>query len=205
MKVLLAQGADARARDDRHRLSEPASAADNQARQTRDQIVSATTGRATSIRRSIRIRRRRARRRSQVSTGRGAAVDPDRARHRRTAGATARGRRPDIEQIGRQGGFTALHYAARDGFAGAACCCSTPAWTSTRRPTAIARRPMVVAIINGQYDLALTLPRARRQSESGQRRWRRAAVCGAQQRVGAAHVVSAADRRLAAEGVVPAS
>ena len=91
-------------------------------------------------------------------------------------GARRRARPSDIEQIGKQGGFTALHYAVRDGFADAGDAArSTPAATSTRRTAGDRSTPMVVAVINGQYDLAIDAARARRQSESARTTtaWRR--------------------------------
>ena len=59
-----------------------------------------------------------------------------------------------IQQIGRQGGFTALHYAARDGYADAAAML-LKAGMDINRPTDGDRStPMLVAILNGQYDIA---------------------------------------------------
>ena len=93
---------------------------------------------------------------NQVSTGRGAPVDPNQPD---INGRRRDGPRPpsDIEQIGRQGGFTALHYAVRDGFAGVARAL-LDAGMDVNAPTDGDRStPMVVAIINGQFDLALAL------------------------------------------------
>ena len=94
--------------------------------------------------------------------GRGAAFDPDdpdipvdqRARGR---GGDPNAPRPlsDIQQIGRQGGFTALHYAARDGYADVAVAL-LDAGMDVNAPSADSSTPMLVAIINGSYDLALT-------------------------------------------------
>jgi ankyrin repeat protein len=154
--VLLARGADARLTTTV--IDYPSrAAADTQARRTRDKIVSATTGRnvdssfdpdppppGTAP--------------NQVSTGRGIPVDPNDPDT--TAGAGRRGgsgpRPPsDIDNIGQQGGFTALHYAARDGFADTARAL-LDAGLDVNVPTAGDRStPMAVAIINGQYDLAL--------------------------------------------------
>ena len=149
------------------------------------------------------IRRRPGRRRCHSRSGeRPAAPAPAAAERRARRGMRAP---TDIEQIGRQGGFTALHYAIRDGYAEAAALL-LDAGMDMNRPHR--RRPIESdarrRIINGQYDLAMTSARARRRSESRQRRWRGAVVCGDQQRVAAAHLVSAADRRIAAEGVVSA-
>ncbi len=109
-------------------------AADTKSRQARDRIVSATTGRAVdssfdpdppppgtapSNVQSARAGQPPAEQ-AQVAraanVGGGGPGDPNEGR--RGGGGT----RPpsDIEQIGKQGGFTALHYAARDGFASTA-------------------------------------------------------------------------------------
>jgi ankyrin repeat protein len=148
MNVLLARGADARLTttviDYQAR-----SAADSQARQTRDRAVSAATGRTVNSNFTP----------DPPSPG---ATPPGQAVGGGGGGGGGRGggggpRPPsDIETIGRQGGFTALHYAARDGFASAATAL-LDAGIDVNVPTAGDRStPMVVAIINGQYDLALT-------------------------------------------------
>jgi hypothetical protein len=107
MKVLIARGADVKAGDDRCRLSARDRPADNQSRQARDRIVSATTGRATNSGININdppppgaagANQGRGRRRVRVGV-----LEPGRACAMRSP--------TDIEQIGRQGGFTALHYA----------------------------------------------------------------------------------------------
>ena len=140
-KLLLARGADARLTttviDYRARA-----AADTQARQLRDKIASATTGRAID-----------------------SSFDPDPpapgavSTGQNIGGRGGRGNGPrprsDIEQIGMQGGFTALHYAARDGLAAVAAAL-LDSGLDVNLPTAGDRSsPMVVALINGQYDLAL--------------------------------------------------
>jgi ankyrin repeat protein len=158
MKALLAGGADARLAttviDYQAR-----STADSQARQSRDKVVSAATGRninsnfdpdppppgATAPGQS-------------VGGGRGAADPAAAPAAGGRGGRGGGGPRPpsDIEQIGKQGGFTALHYAARDGFAPAALAL-VDAGLNVNVPTEGDRStPMVVAIINGHYDLALT-------------------------------------------------
>src|SRR6185295_10755463 len=63
----------------------------------------------------------------------------------------------DIEQIGKQGGFTALHYAARDGFADAATLLIDAGMDVNRRTDGDKSSPMLVAIVNGQYDIAMSL------------------------------------------------
>ncbi len=154
--LLLARGADARLTTTV--IDYPArAAADNQARRTRDKIASATTGRnidstfdpdppppGTAP--------------NQVTTGRGAPVDPNDPDTTAGAGRRAGGPRPpsDIDQIGKQGGFTALHYAARDGYAAVARKL-VDGGLDVNVPTAgDGSTPMIVAIINGQYDLALS-------------------------------------------------
>ncbi len=142
-------------------------AADRTAREARDRIVSATTGRrvdssfdpdppppgtAPSNVQSPRGPDAASTARAG-NVGGGGPGDPNEGR--RGGGGT----RPpsDIEQIGRQGGFTALHYAARDGFTAAAVAL-VDAGLDVNVPTAGDHStPMTVALINGQYDLALTL------------------------------------------------
>jgi ankyrin repeat protein len=165
MKVLIAKGADVKAAttviDYRER-----SAADSQARTVRDRIVSATTGRATNSNTNIDGPPPPAGQAAGRAGGVAAAgAGGGQAAGARAGGAGAGGARgggagamrapTDIEQIGRQGGFTALHYAARDGFAAAATLL-LDAGLDVNAPTEGDRStPMVVAIINGQYDMAL--------------------------------------------------
>ncbi len=62
-----------------------------------------------------------------------------------------------IEQIGRQGGFTALHYAAREGHRSTAALLAD-AGADIDQPTGGDQTPpMLVAVINGNYDLARDL------------------------------------------------
>ncbi|HUE84537.1 MAG TPA: ankyrin repeat domain-containing protein [Vicinamibacterales bacterium] len=159
IKLLLARGADARLTtrviDYRARA-----AADTQARQLRDKIASARTGRAIDSNFDPDPPAPGAPASGQgAAVGRGAAVDPNDPAVAARGGRGGGGPRPpsDIEQIGNQGGLTALHYAARDGFASAALAL-LDAGLSANVPTGGDRStPMVVAIINGQYDLALAL------------------------------------------------
>jgi uncharacterized protein len=149
-------------------------AADSKARQTRDKIVSAQTGRTVNsgfdpdppppgtVAEPGRA--------PQTALGAGAADQPGVARAGVTVGGGGPGdpnagrrggggvRPPsDIEQMGKQGGFTALHYAARDGYAAAALGL-VDAGLDVNVPTAGDRStPMTVALINGHYDLALAL------------------------------------------------
>jgi ankyrin repeat protein len=92
--------------------------------------------------------------------GRGAPCDPndpDIPCARGAGGAAGGGRGPsDIQQIGLQGGFNALHYAVRDGYADAAIALLDAGIDMNAR-TADKSTPLVVASINGQYDLAMTL------------------------------------------------
>jgi len=72
------------------------------------------------------------------------------------AGGGARGP-SDTENIGKQGGMTALHYAARDGFAGVVELL-LESGMNVNTPTAGDKSsPLLVAIVNGQYDIAATL------------------------------------------------
>jgi ankyrin repeat protein len=149
LKLLLARGADVRLTtaviDYRARA-----AADTQARQLRDKIASARTGRAINSNFDPDPPAPGA---AAVGQGGGqGAVAPPAARG-------GGGPRPpsDIEQIGKQGGFTALHYAARDGFASAALAL-VEAGANVNAPTDGDRStPIIVAAVNGHYDLVLTL------------------------------------------------
>ena len=91
--------------------------------------------------------------RGQAISGRGGAAGGRGAFGGRGGGA----RGPSAtEQIGKQGGMTALHYAARDGFAAAAEFL-LEAGMNVNTPTAGDRSsPLLVAIVNGQYDIAMT-------------------------------------------------
>ena len=146
MKLLIAKGADIRATT---RVIDyvQRSTADNAARTARDRNVAAISGRAT--------------------TGRAAAAfdpnDPDTTQGARAGGRGAGGNpngpraMSDIETIGRQGGFTALHYAVRDGFADVASLLLDAGMDPNARTEGDRSSPMLVAVINGQYDLAMLL------------------------------------------------
>ena len=163
LKVLLARGADVRLATTVIDYKARA-AADNQARQTRDRVVSAMTGRTVNS--NININdppppgAAGAAAQPAGRGGRGGQPydpnDPNAANAGR--GGRGGGPRPpsDVDTIGKQGGFTALHYAAREGFADAAVAL-LDAGLNVNVPTEGDRStPMVVAIINGQYDLAMT-------------------------------------------------
>ena len=164
MRVLLGKGADPRLAtnviDYRQR-----STADNQSRQLRDRIVTATTGRATNSNININdpppAGQAGAAGRAQAPAAAAPPIDPAEP----TAGGGGRrgggvpgGPRPpsDIEQIGTQGGFTALHYAARDGHAGAAALLLDGGMDVNMPSEGDRSTPMLVALINGQYDMALS-------------------------------------------------
>jgi uncharacterized protein len=175
MKVLLAKGADAKLAttviDYRQR-----SAADGQARQARDRIVSATTGRATNSNINLNDPPPQAvagaAGAAGAAAGRGAApggrgggrgaqpIDPNDPAAQAGGGRAGRGgggaRGPsDIEQIGRQGGFTALHYAARDGYTDAAILLLNNGMDVNIPTEGDRSTPMAIAAINGQYDLVM--------------------------------------------------
>ena len=69
--------------------------------------------------------------------------------------AGCRGPRPisDIQQIGKQGGLTALHYVARDGFMDAAMMLLDSGVRES--PSAGDRSPSLIATVNGNFDLAM--------------------------------------------------
>jgi ankyrin repeat protein len=166
MKILLANGADARLSTKVIDYRERA-AADSRARQARDRIVSATTGRAVNSNTNIDDPppSGRAGGRGQAPAaarggGSGQPIEPGAAQPaggRRGRGGVPGGPRPpsDIEQIGRQGGFTALHYAARDGYASVATLLLDAGMDVNLPSEGDRSTPIVVAVINGQYDLAL--------------------------------------------------
>ena len=161
MKTLLAKGADPRAVtkviDYRERSAE-----DAKARQERNRIFAATTGRAADNDSNI-----DAPSPGSQPAGRGgqagAGVNPAGVGGGQPAGG-GRGQGPggvrppsDLEQIGRQGGFTALHYAVRDGHAQAVSMLLEAGLDLNLPTEGDGTTPMALAIINGQYDLALTL------------------------------------------------
>jgi ankyrin repeat protein len=73
-------------------------------------------------------------------------------------GGAARGP-SDIQQIGRQGGFAAIHYAVRDGYPDAVNVLLQAGTDINLRTAGDQSSPMLVALINGQYDIALDLLR----------------------------------------------
>jgi uncharacterized protein len=160
-KVLLARGANPKLATTVIDYQERATA-DTQARQTRDRIVSATTGRTVNSAFTFDPPPPGTAPNPGQNVGGGRAgqgpADPNDPNAGARGGRGGGGPRPpsDIEQIGRQGGFTALHYAAREGFSAVALAL-VDAGVSVDAPTEGDRStPMVVAIINGQYDLALS-------------------------------------------------
>ena len=122
VKLLLARGADAAVTTTVIDYQARA-AADTQARQLRDKIASARTGRVVDSNFTPDPPAPGAAAPGQgVGAGRGAAPDPNDPNVAGRGGRGGGGPRPpsDLEQIGKQGGLTALHYAAREGFAAAA-------------------------------------------------------------------------------------
>ncbi len=63
----------------------------------------------------------------------------------------------DLENIGKQGGFTALHYAVRDGDVEAAEVLMEARADINAASAGDKSTPLIVAAVNGQYDLAMTL------------------------------------------------
>jgi uncharacterized protein len=155
VKVLLARGADTRIAtmviDYKAR-----SAADTEARQARDRVVSAMLGRTVNSNTNIDDPPPGAAAGQGGGRGRGGAqTEPGAAV---PGGRGGGGPRPpsDIDNIGKQGGFTALHYAAREGFADVARALLDAGLNVNLASEGDRSTPMVVAIINGQYDLAMT-------------------------------------------------
>jgi ankyrin repeat protein len=87
--------------------------------------------------------------RGQGAAGRGGAAGG-------RAGGGARGP-SDTEQIGKQGGMTALHYAARDGFAAAVDLLLESGMNVNTLTAGDKSSPLLVSIVNGNYDIAMTL------------------------------------------------
>lgn len=147
VKALLARGADVRIAttviDYKAR-----STADTQARQARDRVLSAQLGRTVNSNFDINDPPPPG---QGGGVGRGGQVDPGGAQQ---FGRGGRGP-SDIDNIGKQGGFTPLHYAARDGFADVARALLDGGLDVNVATEGDRSTPMVVALINGQYDLAL--------------------------------------------------
>src|SRR5262245_60282027 len=158
MKLLLARGADTKLSTTV--IDYPARASeDTKARTARDKVVSAQTGRTINSNfdpdppppGTVNPPG------SAVGGGRAAAAEPP---DPNVGGRGGRGGGPrapsDIDNIGKQGGFTALHYAARDGFADAALALLDTGFNINTPSEGDRSTPVVVAIINGQYDLAMS-------------------------------------------------
>jgi ankyrin repeat protein len=143
VKLLLARGADAGLTTTVIDYKARA-AADTEARQARDRVASARLGRTVNSDPDI----------NDPPPG----AAPGRGGPPARGGRGGGGPRPpsDIDNIGRQGGFTALHYAARDGFADVARALLDAGLNVNVVTEGDRSTPMVVAIINGQYDLALS-------------------------------------------------
>ncbi|MGQ0733897.1 MAG: ankyrin repeat domain-containing protein [Acidobacteriota bacterium] len=167
MRVLVARGADLRRAttviDYRERQR-----ADTTARQTRERVAAAAAGRAVRSPdigafndppQTAAALAAEPGARGGGQGGAAAAADPDDPRPGR--GGVPGGPRPvsDIEQIGAQGGFTALHYAAREGFADAATLLLDAGLDVNTPSTGDRSSPLLVAVINGQFDLGLSLLR----------------------------------------------
>jgi ankyrin repeat protein len=90
--------------------------------------------------------------------GAGGALDPNDPPQVGRAGRGGSARGPsDIQQIGRQGGFAAIHYAVRDGYPDAVKVLLEAGTDINLRTAGDRSSPMLVALINGQYDIALDL------------------------------------------------
>ena len=157
MKLLLAKGADPRATtkviDYRER-----SADDAKSRQERNRIFAATTGRAADNDNNIDGPNPAGRAGQPGGGGAGVGGGGQPAGGGRQGGGAGGVRAPsDLENIGRQGGFNALHYAVRDGHVNAVRL-MLEAGVDRNLPTEGDKStPMVLAAINGQYDIALEL------------------------------------------------
>jgi ankyrin repeat protein len=84
--------------------------------------------------------------------------DPNAVYAQAGRGGRGGGRGPsDIEIIGKQGGLTALHYAARDGYANAVTVLLDAKTGINTRTAGDLSTPLVMAVVNGNYDIAMTL------------------------------------------------
>jgi ankyrin repeat protein len=156
MTLLVARGADTKLTTTV--IDYPARASeDTKARTARDKVVSAQTGRTINSNfdpdppppGTVNPPG------SAVGGGRAAADPPDpNAAFRGGRGGGPRAP-SDIDNIGKQGGFTALHYAAREGYADAALALLDAGFDVNTPSAGDRSTPIVVAIINGQYDLAM--------------------------------------------------
>jgi ankyrin repeat protein len=165
MRVLIANGADitrpTRVVDyvERARL-------DGQERTERNREIAATTGRAVPEIPDVSAPRTagagapgRAGASGRGAVGRAGAPGRGRGAARGFGGGRGGGRGGPsaTQQIGKQGGMTAMHYAARDGFA-AAVDLLLESGMNVNTPTAgDESSPLLVAVVNGQYDIAMTL------------------------------------------------
>jgi ankyrin repeat protein len=158
MKLLIAKGADVRLTTKVIDYLARA-AADTADHQARDRAIAAATGRQPVDPYAPQLARG-----AGAGAGRGAGYVPDPNDPvvqfaPRAGGRGAGGPRPpsDLENIGKQGGFTALHYAVRDGYADAAAMLLDAGLDINRLSDGDCASPLLVSIINGQYDIASTL------------------------------------------------
>lgn len=154
MKVLIARGANVQAMTkvidyvDR-------SKSDNSEKSARDKEVAAALGKTVAARTPFDPNDPDPNAAAQFAAGAGAGAGGGRGGR----GGAGGGLRPpsDIETIGKQGGFTALHYAVRDGDTEAAMLLMDSKADVNTPSAGDKSTPLVVASINGQYDLALAL------------------------------------------------
>jgi ankyrin repeat protein len=162
MKLLIAKGADVRLTTKVIDYLARA-AADTADHQARDHAIAAATGRQPVDPYAPQLAR------GAGAGGRGAAGagyvpdpnDPVVQQGPRAGGRGAGGNGPrppsDLENIGKEGGFTALHYAVRDGYPDAAVMLLDAGLDINRVSDGDCASPLLVSIINGQYDIASTL------------------------------------------------
>ena len=114
-----------------------------------------TVGEGTEGRRPARCRRRSQAARELLLLGQDSAARAE----RRRPDTTDRNFNPEEinPPVSTKGGLTALLHAARQGYIEAAERCSTAAPTSTRRSAGDGTSPLLMAVINGQFDMAMLL------------------------------------------------
>jgi ankyrin repeat protein len=174
MKVLIARGADVRLTTKVIDYVQRSSA-DGAARQARDREIAATTGRTPVSPGGLdgapgsTLGTGPGRGTAAPPVGRGAQAggrgaqaftadpnDPDTTQGAGRRGGGARGP-SDIENIGKQGGFSALHYAVRDGYPDAVAMLLDAGADINKRTDGDKSSPLLVSVLNGQYDIAIAL------------------------------------------------
>ena len=155
-------------------------------------------------------------RRSRRPQPRPAGRRPRRGTRRPRAAAAARRARPQKprvagvdrqfllnELVASEGGMTPLLFAARQGYADVVTTLLDAGVSVNQLKGGDGTSPLLIATINGQFDLGTPAARARRRSEPRGRERRDAALRRDQRAVGAAHALPAAARVSRSEARLP--